>query len=391
MSFNVGQLRFIDSLQFMNNSLDKLAANLQLDDLKISAEHNDKTKLELLRRKGVYPYEYVDSIDRFSEVQLPPISAFYSSLTREGISDEDYSHAQSVWDSFGCKTLGDYHDLYLKTDVLLLADVFEKFRDTAMQHYGLDPAHYLGAPGLSWDALLKKTKVRLELLTDIDMHLFMEKGLRGGVCMASKRFARANNPLCPGYDSTKPNRWIMYKDANNLYGWAMLQRLPTGGFQWVDCSSGTVLSEILATPDDAPDGYILEVDVEYLEHLHDMHNDYPLAPETMAVPKEWLSDYQRNLVNELGGKFTECTKLAPNLCNKERYVVHYRNLKLYQSLGMRVTKIHRAIKFRQEAWMAPYIQLNTNLRAKATSDFEKDFFKLMNNSVFGKTMENLRK
>ena len=133
------------------------------------------------------------------------------------------------------------------------------------------------------------------------------------------------------------------------------------------------------------------MDLEYPEHLHDAHNDYPLAPETLCVREDWLSDYQRLLVDQLGGKFTECVKLVPSLRKKERYVVHYRNLKLYHSLGMRVSKIHRAIKFRQEAWMAPYIEMNTKLRAKATSDFEKDFFKLANNAVFGKTMENLRR
>lgn len=440
MSFSIGQLRFIDSLQFLNTSLDKLAANnselwstsckscartaeikdgvLRRDRVNVISsglcghckmpisKHTSSEVLadrfpyvtsqepieqtHLLLRKGVYPYEYVDSVDRFTETQLPPIEAFYSSLTRENIGKSDYEHAQIVWNSFSCRTLGDYHDLYLKTDVLLLADVFEKFRNISLQHYGLDPAHYFSAPGMSWDALLKKTKAKLELLTDIDMHLFMEKGLRGGVCMVSKRFSKANNPQCPDYDDSKPIKWIAYTDANNLYGWAMSQSLPTGGFQWLDCGSVTMLDEVLTTPDDAPEGYLLEVDLEYLEHLHDIHNDYPLAPETIAVPEEWLSDYQHTLVNELGGKYTECSKLVPNLQKKERYIIHYRNLKLYHSLGMRVSKVHRAIKFRQEAWMAPYIQLNTELRTQASSEFEKEFFKLMNNSVFGKTMENLR-
>jgi len=387
MTFSVGQLQFIDSLQFMNSSLEKLAANLQTQDLTITSRDLSDNELTILRRKGVYPYEYVTGFECFDETLLPPKEAFYSHLSREGISDADYQHAQTVWETFKCHTFGDYHDIYLRTDVLLLADVFEAFRNTSIQYYGLDPAHYFSAPGMSWDALLKMTKVELELLTDIDMHLFMEKGLRGGVCMVSKRFAKANNPQCPDYDSSKQNSWIIYLDANNLYGWAMIQPLPVGGFQWVNPQ----LDEVLATPDDAPEGYVLEVDLDYPEQLHDAHSDYPLAPEAMTVPEVWMSDYQLTLVNELGGKFTECTKLVPNLRKKERYIVHYRNLKLYQSLGMRATKIHKAIKFRQEAWMAPYIRLNTNLRTKTTSEFENNFFKLMSNSVFGKTMENLRK
>ena len=389
MTFSLDQLQFIDSLQFLNSSLDKLSSNLSLDDLKITASNvnSDSLKLDLLRRKGVYPYEYIDSYSRFEEHQLPPKEAFYSKLTREDISDTDYQHAQRVWKEFDCKTMGDYHDLYLRTDVLLLADVFETFRATSMKHYQLDPAYYFSLPGMAWDALLKKTKVELELLTDIDMHLFFEKGLRGGVSMVSKRFAKANNPQCPDHDTTKPNNWIMYLDANNLYGWAMQQMLPVGGFIWCE-DSPDFLNEILATPDDAPEGFLLEVDLEYPEHLHDAHNDYPLAPETLSVREDWLSDYQRLLVNQLGCKFTDCVKLVPSLRKKERYVVHYRNLKLYHSLGMRVSKIHRAVKFRQEAWMKPYIEMNTELRAKSTSDFEKDFFKLANNAVFGKTMEN---
>ena len=278
MTFSVGQLRFIDSLQFMPSSLDRLAANLQTKDLAITATGVTDSELTLLRRKGVYPYEYVSSFECFDEAKLPPREAFYSHLTREELSDADYQHAQQVWKAFGCKTLGDYHDLYLRTDVLLLADVFETFRNTSLEHYSLDPAHYFSAPGMSWDALLKKTKVQLELLSDINMHLFMEHGLRGGISMVSKRFAKANNPQCPGYDSAKPKSWIMYDDANNLYGWAMISLLPVGGFQWAEPS----LEEVLATPDDAAEGYILEVDIDYPEHLHDSHSDYPLAPETLC-------------------------------------------------------------------------------------------------------------
>ena len=153
---------------------------------------------ELLMRKGVYPNEYMDTWDRFTKPKLPPKEVFYSKLSDAHISDEDYTHAQKVWETFGCKTLGDYSDLYCRTDVLLLADVFETFRRTFQKQYGLDPAQYYTSPGLSWDALLKKTGVELELLTDYDQHLFIEKGLRGGISMASKHHARANNPLVEG-------------------------------------------------------------------------------------------------------------------------------------------------------------------------------------------------
>ena len=263
----------------------------------------------------------------------PPKEVFYSKLSGEHISDSDYDHAQKVWVTFGCFNLGDYTDLYCRTDVLLLADVFESFRKTCQKRYGLDPAHYYTSPGLSWDALLKKTGVSLELLTDYDQHLFIEKGMRGGISMVSKRHARANNPAVEGYDPEKPNSHILYLDANNLYGWAMSQPLPTGGFQWVeDCNQ--LSNTITDLPADGPEGFILKVDLEYPQVLHDEHNSYPLAPERMVVQKEWMSDYQQDLLG-VGVAPTEVEKLVPNLHDKERYVTHYRNPQLYMALGMR--------------------------------------------------------
>ncbi|XP_074645871.1 uncharacterized protein LOC141902131 [Tubulanus polymorphus] len=222
---------------------------------------------------------------------------------------------------------------------------------------------------------------------DYDQFLFIEKGLRGGISMVSKRHCRANNPLVPGHDPKKPTTHIMYLDANNLYGWAMSQHLPTGGFEWVERPQELNVS---GHPDDAEKEYILEVDLEYPRGLHDSHNEYPLAPERLKVQEAWMSQYQQDLLGRLGGS-TETEKLVPNLRNKERYVVHYRNLKLYLELGLKLTKIHRALEFDQSPWMEPYIRLNTKLRKLAASDFEKDLYKLMNNSVFGKTMENLRR
>ena len=136
------------------------------------------------------------------------------------------------WEAFECKTLVDYHDLYVKTDVALLADVFENFRNLCQVQYGLDPAHYCTSSGLSWDALLKKTGVELELFTDLEMHLFVERGMRGVISMVSKRYAEANNPQVPDYDPSKPNKYIMYLDANNLYGWAMSKPLLKRDFKW---------------------------------------------------------------------------------------------------------------------------------------------------------------
>ena len=178
----------------------------------------------------------MDSFERFNESSLPPKEAFYSTLKMEKVKDEDYEHAKRVWERFGMETMGQYHDAYLVMDTLLLADVFESYRTTAFQKYGLDPAHYFTTPGFAWDALLKMTRkeLELELFTDYDMHLFIEKGMRGGIStVGEKHHAKANNPYMVGYDKTKKTSYIMYLDENNEYGWAMMQHLPTGDFRWL--------------------------------------------------------------------------------------------------------------------------------------------------------------
>ena len=197
ISFSLGNLRYIDSVSFMQSSLDRLVKGSDEFPImqKIVSEEN---KRQLLLKKGIYPYEYMDSFERFDEAKLPEKEKFYSSLSRKGITDEEYAHAQDAWLTFGCRTMGDYHDLYVATDVLLFAGVFENFRKVCQEKYRLDPAHYYSAPGLSWDALLKKTGVELELLTDLDMHLFIERGMRGGISMVGKRYAKANNPQVEG-------------------------------------------------------------------------------------------------------------------------------------------------------------------------------------------------
>ena len=204
--------------------------------------------------------------------------------------------------------------------------------------------------------------MKLELLTDPDILLLFEEGIRGGISMISNRFGKANNKFMgEKYDPRSPSKYLAYLDANNLYGWAMMKPLPVGDFKWME-------EKELGHWEDFP--CILEVDLEYPRGLHDLHNDYPLAPERL--------------------KINNVEKLIPNLWDKKKYIVHHKNLELYLELGLKVKKIHRGIKFREEPWMKSYIELNTDLRTKGKNDFEKDFFKLMNNSVFGKTMENIR-
>ena len=361
---------FKDSLKFMSSSLGALVNNLPA--FKNLLNYFTPKQTELLKQKGFYPYEYMDSEEKFNDTKLPPREAFYSKLSGKGITEKDYEHAGNVWNSFKMKTFKEYHELYNITDVLLLADVFENFRDLCLKIYGLDPVYYFTAPGLAWDACLKMTSVKLELLSDSNMLLMFEEGIRGGISIISNRYGEANNKyMRKGFNKNKPSKYLMYLDANNLYGCAMSEKLPTHGFKWLlDREIGKLFNnQVLQVWEKIP--CILEVDLEYPENLHDLHNDYPFCSEKVKC---------KNGVE----------KLIPNLRDKTKYVIHYKNLIQCLRAGMKLKKIYSGIKFVESEWMKPYIDKNTNLRAMTKNNFEKDFYKLMNNSVFGKTMENLR-
>ena len=335
MAFMLGNhLTFIDSFQFMSSSLDKLVSNLPKDDLIYTSKAFKGKRLDLMSQKGVYPYDYMDSFEKFNEKELPTKDQFYSILNDQHITDDEYNHAKEVWNSFMIRTLGDYHDLYLVSDVLLLTDVFENFRKTCMQYYKLDPCHYFTSPGLSWDAMLKMTNTKLELMTDIDMFQFIEKGMRGRVSYIANRYGNANNKYMKEYDEKAPSKYIMYLDANNLYGWAMSQYLPTGNFKWMTDKeiSKTNLGKYKA---DSKEGLILEVDLEYPKELHDLHNDYPIASEKVKVSNDMLSAYCKKIAKKYNISTGLVKKLIPTLRDKKEYVLHYRNLQLYLNLGLK--------------------------------------------------------
>lgn len=380
-------IRFVDTFRFMASSLDKLSNNLGQSNFKETLKVFSPAEIDLVTRKGFFPYQFVDCWSKLDDVQLPPKTEFYNTLSEQHISDADYAHAIRVWDHYKFNSLGEYSDWYLKVDVLLLCDVFENFRYICLKTYGLDANYYYSAPGMSWDCCLKYTEVELELLTDYDKVLMIEAGIRGGLTQAVKRYSKANNYKVPEYDNSKPDSWIIYLDATNLYvyiknkilrfililiyfssyGWAMMQFLPKNNFCWYNGSLD--VDNIIKALDDLDDeseiGMILQVDVLYPSMLHDKHNDLPYLPEKTS---------------HQGSKIK---KLTANLNNKYDYIVHYRSLKQSIKAGLQLVKVHRILKFNQSPWLLNYIQLNTNMRKNATNDFDKDFYKLMNNSVFG--------
>ena len=231
---------------------------------------------------------------------------------------------------FEMKTFRDYHNLYNKTDVLLLTDVFENFRDICLENYELDPAWYFTSPELAWDAALKITGVKLEFLSHVDMLLMFEKGIRGGISAICNRYGKVNKIIHGNFNPKEPTKFIAYLDANNLYGWAMSKNLPAHGFEWMN-------EEELK--DWKNQKCILEVDMDYLKRLHDYHNDYSLAAENL--------------------KIENVEKLIPKVNSKEKYVLHCKNLKQCEEMGLKIQKIHRGIKFKSSPWLKEYIDLNT--------------------------------
>ena len=253
----------------------------------------------------------------------------------ENIDDIDYRHGNNVLKRFKLKNLGECHDLYIQSDTLLLADVFENFRNTCLKVYELDPTYFLLLPGLAWQACLKKTNVKLELLTDYDMLLMVKEGITGGLCHSIHRHAKANNKYMENYDENKESSYIQYLDANNLYGWTMSQKLPLNNFKWVEDTSRINEEFIKNYNENNKKGYILEVDVKYSKKLHDSHSDLPFLPKRMKIDK--------------------CKKLVCNLQNEKKYVVHIKSLKQALNHGLKLKKIYRIIEFNQKAWLKPYI------------------------------------
>lgn len=365
------ELRFLDSFRFMPSSLDNLAGYLNDNSLKtVSSFFPEKEEFKLVKRKGIFPYDYLNSIEKLNDKQLPLQEHFFNKLTNQFCSEENYIYAQQIWNVFKCNNLLDYLLLYLKIDVLLLCDIFENFRNICQQIYNLDPCQYYTTPGLSWDAMLKTTQIEIELLTDINMHNFIMKGIRGGLVQCVKRHSIANNKYLHDYDPNKKSNYIIYLDVNNLYGYAMSQYIPYKNFEWKEDIKSFNLMNI---EPDAEIGYILEVDLEYSESLHDYHNDLPFCAEN-----------KRN-------ENMKYTKLIADFTHKTNYIIHYRNLQQCLKHGIVLTKIHRILQFNQSDWLKKYIDYNNHFRTLATNDFEKNFFKLLNNAVYGKTMENVDK
>lgn len=312
--------------------------------------------------------------------RLPSKEAFYSCLSEETITTENHDFAQKVWKTFGCRNLLDYTELYCKIDTILLAEIFQKFRNDMHKFSGLDPANYISLPSFSFDMMLKLTKCNIELPQDINMVHFFESGIRGGMSFINTRHLKIE----------KKKEQIFYIDANNLYGLAQMSKLPYSNFKWLKKEKfETIDWKNIDTESNL--GYILEVDLEYPSEYHIKHDNFPLAPENILISEENLSPYAKTALELCTSHQNyKDTKLSATFYPRQKYIIHFKNLKLYLSLGMKLTKIHRVIQFKQKNFITPFIDKCTNERQKAVTKFEQDQYKKLANSTYGKTIQNVR-
>ena len=431
ISVTYGCIRFIDSYRFLSSGLDSLVksivdnSNKKLKNLKKEIVNNDEilnivnkiveddrtikdlkkdypdeiNKLEealldymgendlkilktgfpykwkYLTKKLAYPYEYFNSIDDYQKpVDNLEKKDFFSKLKNKCPDDEEIQRTMDIIKRFKIKNGKKLTEIYLKSDVLLLACVFDKFIEVSINQYKINPLYCVSLPGYTWNCGLKYTGINLQTLQDKDMILLLENNIRGGISsVMGNRYVKSDN-----------NKKILDMDATNLYGYSMSQPLP---YDEIKYDNNIKLEDILNNPDDSDIGYLVEVDLKYPDDIKEKTKYFPFAPVNKKINPENLNDYMNEIKPDT---YVQSNKLICDWSDKKNYLTHYRMLKFYIRHGMIVEKVHNIISFKQSKWLEKYINFNTQKRNEAVNDFEKDFYKLLNNAFYGKTMENVR-
>ena len=399
MSMFGGKVEIRDSINHLPNALSDLV-ELNKESGK-SFPHTAKSfhsegpgSLKLIVKKGIFPHGYMTEFRKLEDETLPDRSAFYDPLREMEVSEADYLHAEKVFKHFACRSLRDYMMVYLTSDVTLLADIFEAYRDFFKTKFDLDPAHYVSLPSLSYDCAMKYTRCKIDYIHDEETYQFVKQAIRGGVSTICRRYAKANNTYLGGenYTPNKPTSFIMYFDCNSLYSSVMTMSLPYRNFTFIPSDEfGDVEEKIMQYRDDDKVGYFIECDLKYPTKIHDETRDLPFAPQHFKVQKKHLSPYNKQLVNTLGIQHYEGTKLLSDQYDRVEYISHIGNLKFYLEKGMKLEKIHKVLRFEQKPFLKPYIDLCIAQKAKSSSAIEKNLWKLACNSIFGKTITNLEK
>lgn len=397
------KIRFLDSMCFLDGSLDTLARELNDDDKQLLRNiYKSDDDYDLMKQKGSFFFEYTDSIEKLMDNYVPPpwqwcnkIQHFDSQFDELSVEEkvdlwDRYNHTIAIKKRFGCKNNFESQNIYMKNDTYLLACIFERFRQISLEKFKLDPCHYYTLPSLAWDAMLKVTGCQLQLFQEDlrDMYLELENAKIGGIStVGSKYYAQSNHRHLKSFVPNNPKTHIVYSDANGLYATAMSMKLPYGDFTYVPVSEFNLkkaFDEI-----DGDYGYFVKVNARLPKQFHDAQNDYPCFPENIAIHPSQLSPSTKKDYEILNMPFSSESKLIPNLWPKKEYLVHIRTLKLWVELGWEVDVV-KVIQFRQSAWCKPFIDLCISQRQKASSDFEKLFWKLCCNAVYGKFLENVR-
>lgn len=390
----INSITLMDSAAFLPDSLDKLVQIL------VTSNHdfpymkkkwnNPKTEA-LLKRKGCYPYGFATSLHKLkTTTELPPITDFHNIMGDVECSQEDYHHARKVWDHFNCKNMIDYTEIYVTSDTFLLCEIMTNMRNQVFKDFELDVCQYWSLPMLSKDAMLKFTGIHIDLIHDQEMINMLKTNIRGGLSFVNTRFA-TNNPT-----DSEENRSLLYVDKNNLYGSAQSMVLPLRDFKWLTKDEIANFNVKKQVTDQEGEGYILDVTLKYPSHLHNDHHSFPLAPHVKVFEGEHLSEYARHCLDELkpSGKHKgnyKAKKLTSTFEDRERYVCHGINLKLYLELGLELIEIHRGISFYQKPFLRPFIEFCTKKRAASKTKSESDLFKLYCNALYGKSIESIDK
>ena len=344
------------------------------NDLKI-LKRGFPDKWNYLTRKLAYPYEYFNSIEDYNKpVNNLESKDFFSKLKNRCPDDKIINRTREIIKKFNIKDGKELTEIYLKSDVLLLACVFEKFIKVSVNEIGINPLYCVSLPGYTWQCGLKYTGINLQTLQDKDMILLLENNIRGGI----------SSVMGDRYIKSDDNKKILYFDANNLYGHSMSQYLP---YDEIRYDNDVKLEDILNTADDSDIGYCIEVDLKYPDDIKEKTKNFPFAPVNRKFNPDNFNDYMKEIKPDT---YIQTSKLICDWSDKKNYLVHYRMLIFYIRHGMIVDKVHNIISFKQNRWLEKYISFNTQKRNKAKNDFEKDFYKLLNNAFYGKTMENVR-
>ena len=332
-------------------------------------------KWKFLTKKLAYPYEFFNCIEDYQKpVNDLKKEDFFSKLKNKCPDDEEIGRTKEIIKKFNIKNGEELTEIYLKSDVLLLACVFEKLIKVSVGEFKINPLYCVSLPGYIWQCGLKYTGINLQKLQDKDIILLLENNIRGGI----------SSVMGDRYIKSDKNKKILYIDANNLYGQSMSQYLP---YYEIKFDNNVNLEQILNTPDDSDIGYFIEVDLTYPNNIKEKTKNFPFAPVNKKINPDDFNDYMTVIIPDT---YIQSSRLICDWSDKKNYLIHYRMLKFYIRHGMIIDKVHNIISFKQSRWLEKYINFITLKQDKAKNDFEKDFYKLLNNAFYGKTMENVR-